>query len=322
MVRDFSYMAKRLLPTGTCWCGCGTQIELGSFFAPGHDKKAESRVIMEVFGGVPQFLVALGYGPGGTEGAGTTWITYAVRLAKLNSAQKNKMTVEYTDPENRTGPLRRTEPEATLQDFGLEDGAVTFGMPAGWIVVPFTDLLTVYKPPGNLWVVRVAGALEFTKGRVDYLASGRDDLRGYGQATMRLKELAPLKDAAMAAWARLRLQEAPGLHVRSEMSKGGVNHGFEPWKGFESAVAMLSIDDPALLQCCDQFRHAMTRVDECWFQARLQLETGDSSKPPTEKAIWWQLVQKYWPDVKGEQLVEGAREAYLKLLRHLEGLVS
>ncbi len=36
---------------------------LGSFFAPGHDKKAEARVIVEVFGDVAHFVAAFGYAP-------------------------------------------------------------------------------------------------------------------------------------------------------------------------------------------------------------------------------------------------------------------
>lgn len=55
----------RLLPTGTCWCGCGDDVRVGSFFASGHDKVAESAVILTKFGGVPEFLVEFGFGPGG-----------------------------------------------------------------------------------------------------------------------------------------------------------------------------------------------------------------------------------------------------------------
>ena len=56
---------KRLLPTGECWCGCGAETAIGSFFLPGHDKTAESAVISVEYGGVPGFLVHHGYGPGG-----------------------------------------------------------------------------------------------------------------------------------------------------------------------------------------------------------------------------------------------------------------
>lgn len=57
--------SRRLLPTGECWCGCGAETPIGSFFAAGHDKVAESAVILTQYGGVPQFLVAHGFGPGG-----------------------------------------------------------------------------------------------------------------------------------------------------------------------------------------------------------------------------------------------------------------
>ena len=55
----------RLIPTGTCWCGCGRQVGLGSFFATGHDKVAEAALIAVKYdGSVPQFLHAHGFGPG------------------------------------------------------------------------------------------------------------------------------------------------------------------------------------------------------------------------------------------------------------------
>ncbi len=58
-------MGDRLLPTGECWCGCGKDVARGSFFLPGHDKKAESAVILVEYGGVPEFLAGHGYAPGG-----------------------------------------------------------------------------------------------------------------------------------------------------------------------------------------------------------------------------------------------------------------
>jgi len=58
-------MAGRLLPTGTCWCGCGKDTGRGSFFLAGHDKLAEAAVILIHYGGVPEFLAHHGYGPEG-----------------------------------------------------------------------------------------------------------------------------------------------------------------------------------------------------------------------------------------------------------------
>jgi hypothetical protein len=55
---------QRLLPSGECWCGCGAETPVGSFFAAGHDKVAESAVILTMYGGVPEFLMAHGFGPG------------------------------------------------------------------------------------------------------------------------------------------------------------------------------------------------------------------------------------------------------------------
>lgn len=55
----------RLLPTGECWCGCGAETPIGSFFAAGHDKVAESAVILVKYGGVAAFLHEHGFGPGG-----------------------------------------------------------------------------------------------------------------------------------------------------------------------------------------------------------------------------------------------------------------
>lgn len=55
----------RLIPTGTCWCGCGTDVGLGSFFARGHDKVAEAALLAVEYGSsVPQLLHKHGYGPG------------------------------------------------------------------------------------------------------------------------------------------------------------------------------------------------------------------------------------------------------------------
>lgn len=55
----------RLIPTGTCWCGCGRQVGLGSFFAQGHDKVAEGALLAARYGGsVAQLLHGHGYGPG------------------------------------------------------------------------------------------------------------------------------------------------------------------------------------------------------------------------------------------------------------------
>jgi len=55
----------RLIPTGTCWCGCSKQIGLGSFFAQGHDKIAEAALMaVQYDSSVAQLLHAHGFGAG------------------------------------------------------------------------------------------------------------------------------------------------------------------------------------------------------------------------------------------------------------------
>ena len=53
---------ERLLRTGECWCECGSETAIGSFFSPGHDKTAESAVVSVEYEGVPVFLHFHGYG--------------------------------------------------------------------------------------------------------------------------------------------------------------------------------------------------------------------------------------------------------------------
>ena len=55
----------RLIPTGNCWCGCGAEVGIGSFFARGHDKIAEAALLAAEYGSsIPQLLHKHGFGPG------------------------------------------------------------------------------------------------------------------------------------------------------------------------------------------------------------------------------------------------------------------
>jgi hypothetical protein len=51
-------------PNGQCWCGCGSGTKPGAFFLPGHERAAEAAVVTLLYGGIPQFLVKHGFGPG------------------------------------------------------------------------------------------------------------------------------------------------------------------------------------------------------------------------------------------------------------------
>ena len=63
--RGSGAVTKGVYPSGICWCGCGEVPGRRSFFQSGHDKRAESAVILVQYGGVPEFLRAHGYGPDG-----------------------------------------------------------------------------------------------------------------------------------------------------------------------------------------------------------------------------------------------------------------
>jgi hypothetical protein len=54
----------RLLPTGTCWCGCGNSTAIGSFFSRGHDKVAEAALLAVRYeSSVARLLDHHGFGP-------------------------------------------------------------------------------------------------------------------------------------------------------------------------------------------------------------------------------------------------------------------
>jgi hypothetical protein len=57
-----SNQQTRLIPTGSCWCGCGEDVALGAFFSRGHDKVAEAALLATRYeGSVAQLLHGHGY---------------------------------------------------------------------------------------------------------------------------------------------------------------------------------------------------------------------------------------------------------------------
>ncbi len=57
-------MSQRIFPTGECFCGCGAETSIRSYFLQGHDRRAESKVREMEYGPVVNFLARHGYGPG------------------------------------------------------------------------------------------------------------------------------------------------------------------------------------------------------------------------------------------------------------------
>lgn len=159
---------RRVFPTGKCWCGCGETTEPTSFFVPGHDKKAEAKVVKEIYGSVIGLLTAHGYSPEGRDPAATipegmdaTGLQLLEHLSKESwhkehKAHEEHVVLEFLNAENRVGPLCRAE------DFHVEflavDRAVRFhtcsnvtvsgttlaGLSRCALTVPFPDIGWVY----------------------------------------------------------------------------------------------------------------------------------------------------------------------------------
>ncbi len=79
---------KKLMPTGVCWCGCGTELGVGSFFSPGHDKIAEAKIIREVFGDVAHFVAAFGKAPGDARPIEEVLVTIANRARLVQALRQ------------------------------------------------------------------------------------------------------------------------------------------------------------------------------------------------------------------------------------------
>ena len=103
-----------LLPTGECWCGCGQETRIGSFFLAGHDKTAESAVIAVEYGGVPQFLHRHGYGPGGRSARQAVADLHDKEGRRIEYYRRSPMTLFDTyvimdwSAKSRRGPLKQS----------------------------------------------------------------------------------------------------------------------------------------------------------------------------------------------------------------------
>ncbi|MGH3941586.1 MAG: hypothetical protein ACRDTG_23745 [Pseudonocardiaceae bacterium] len=59
-------MVTSLRTTGSCYCGCGSEIAPGAYFRQGHDKKADADLnAIHHSDNVAQRIVDRGYGPTG-----------------------------------------------------------------------------------------------------------------------------------------------------------------------------------------------------------------------------------------------------------------
>lgn len=232
-------MARRLVPTGICWCGCETKVDLGSFFAQGHDKKGEAKVIKEVFGSVPAFMAAFGYAPGGNERLATDWTDCATQLAGLPQATTFK--IEYVNPEDPSGPFKRTTARVTFNgEVDLSEGGVTFAVHRGVqssITIPFSDIACVYKD--GTWIVRIFGSLVVEHGQfgdaVRYVARPRG-MGGSGEHERRNMKLTEFDRLilinALSMRRALQQGDAREMERQIEILRGGYELFYEDVSSF------------------------------------------------------------------------------------------
>jgi len=320
-------MATRLVPTGTCWCGCGADVDLGSFFAPGHDKRAEARLIMEVFGGVPQFLVAFGRGPGGAEiSTDASWIDSAMKLSGMTQGSRAYMAVEYPNLDDRTGPLQRIKRELVrLLSAQLADGQAVFevtkpGGRSGVVYIPFLDVVGVYGGQNDV-TARISGSLDLTGDQVRYVSFGRDDARSMtARGVLLLQELKPLKEAIMAAWHRISVQQRPPLYIEDATQVDGTTHGYAPWSGLDATVAMLG-DRPRLRTLCRTFTDQLKELGSGWFRARAAWKAAGLKPSDAEVGADYIGGTKV-AGIGGPELLTNTRATYNAIITHLDELVG
>jgi hypothetical protein len=171
----------RVFPTGKCFCGCGEATEGTSYFMPGHDKKAEAKVVKEVYGGVIEFLAAHGYGPEGrdpsaasSKGTDMKGLDLLVNWSKQEGfGQHTHVALELLNMEDRGGARQRFElfhvsysPKERAFRFERCSSGSKPGAEAMTLTVPLPDIEWVYfeRSPQNrngeqVRVVRLRGAI-------------------------------------------------------------------------------------------------------------------------------------------------------------------
>ena len=170
-------------PTGECWCNCGAKTPPGAFFLPGHEERAAAEIIEYHFGDVPGFVAAFGRRPGDPDFAiRSPYMDHVIYLDQLDALYASNITLEYTNLDDRAGPLLHEHgahvlaihPPSRIVPFNLPRDDGTFAE----ISVPFIDLVSVTLPkpngdPRQRCTVRVAGSIRFSTERREYVALGR-----------------------------------------------------------------------------------------------------------------------------------------------------
>jgi hypothetical protein len=54
-------MKRKAVADGRCWCGCGTSVPTKKFFAPHHDRKAETMLMKLHYGSIANMVASHGH---------------------------------------------------------------------------------------------------------------------------------------------------------------------------------------------------------------------------------------------------------------------
>ena len=168
------------------------------------------------------------------------------------------------------------------------------------------DLLTHVGTEGK-------GALDLGSRTWKYVPFGREEPQGpTALGGLRLLELQPLKQAAMAAIGRL-LSQMPGF---SDVHEGSAH--LHPRRrlvrltAFERAMALVAIADPELRKRCDHFVQQIAEADENWLGHAERMPAADIET----------VARAFGDSPTGRQLVESAKAAYAALAARMEALLS
>jgi hypothetical protein len=134
-----------------------------------------------------------------------------------------------------------------------------------------------------------------------------------GIASLRMMEIAPLKEAMMVVLQRAR-KGAPPLEEKSE------RFGYQPSDPLVEPVNQLSLpeDEGKLSGLLDEFRTAATNANAVWRSAA----TSISAASEKHKAVAYdKLAEHYWAN-GGTEAVENIQKAYVQLSRYLETFLA
>lgn len=154
-------------PSGQCWCGCGTETGKESFFAAGHDKRAESMLLKLLYGSenaVAAFLNDHGFGPdkslteavqassgGGLQRKMRGPDEMAARLSNKDLVQVSELIAEIEEhfEGGNNDPYEAMWFQDARAPARVWEEVVGQAQEAGWDAVKHADVVKIKRPTGG-----------------------------------------------------------------------------------------------------------------------------------------------------------------------------